>query len=309
MQGLTIPFEPAVPKAAAPSILLISPSGAVAEPDSLERARERLQALGFEARLAKHALAQHQRFAGTDAQRLSDLHAACKGKHSIVMATRGGYGLTRLLPQIDWRLLADSGKRFVGYSDFTALHLGLLAQTGSESYAGPNACGDFGAARADTLTGELFAEVMRDELEIVSFESLDADPVDARGPLWGGNLSVLCALLGTPYFPKVRGILFLEDVGEHPYRIERMLVQLLQAGVLARQKAILLGRFSGYRLAAHDQGYDLPEVIAWLRSQTKVPVLTGLPFGHVGTKFTLPVGRRVGVATEPGLVHLVLEEH
>ena len=298
-----------MPKADVPTILLISPSGAVAETESLHRAQERLRALGFVSRTAKHALSQNQRFAGTDAQRLADLHAACKGKHSIVMATRGGYGLTRLMPQIDWRLLADSGKRFVGYSDFTALHLGLLAQTGTESYAGPNACGDFGGARCDDLTGALFAEVMRDELEIVSFETTDADTVDARGTLWGGNLSVLCALIGTPYFPKTRGILFLEDVGEHPYRIERMLVQLLQAGVLARQKAILFGRFSGYRLAAHDQGYDLPEVLAWLRSQVKVPVLTGLPFGHVGTKFTLPVGRRVGVATEPGLVHLVLEEH
>ncbi len=296
--------------AQASGVYLFSPSGAVADPKALERARVRLAKFGFRSAVDRTALAVEQRFAGTDAQRLAAFTRAIKQKHPIVMATRGGYGLGRLLPQLDWRALADSGKRFVGLSDFTAFNLGLLAQTGAVSWSGPTACADFGAAKLDPLTPELFAETMRGELEILSFESADADPVDCRGVLWGGNLAMVAALVGTPYLPKVRGgILFLEDVGEHPYRIERMLTQLWQAGVLARQKAILLGRFTDYRLAPHDRGFDLPEVVKWLRRTVKVPVVTGLPYGHVPTKATLPVGAKVGLATEDGMAYLVLQEH
>jgi muramoyltetrapeptide carboxypeptidase len=119
-------------------------------------------------------------------------------------------------------------------------------------------------------------------------------------PLWGGNLTVLTSLLGTPYFPQVKGgVLFLEDVGEHPYRIERMLTQLLHAGVLAKQKAVLMGQFSNYKLVpAHDKGFKLVTVVDWLRGQIKAPVLTGLPFGHVATKVLLPVGAKVDLVTE-----------
>src|SRR5690606_7883054 len=172
--------------------------------------------------------------------------------------------------------VADSGKIFVGHSDFTAFNLALLARTGAVSYTGPSAVPDFGQKSMDDLTADLFAEVMRDELEILSFESPDSDRVDARGVLWGGNLAMLATLLGTPFFPQIDGgILFLEDVGEHPYRIERMLTQLLHAGVLERQNAIVLGRFTEYRTATHDNGYDLDSVVKWLRGACRVPVVTG----------------------------------
>ena len=112
--------------------------------------------------------------------------------------------------------------------------------------------------------------------------------------MWGGNLTVLCSLAGTPWLPDVRGgVLFLEDVHEHPYRIERMLTQLLHAGVLGRQKAIVLGQFTNIRLVPHDRGFKLATVVQWLQSQLKIPVLTGLPFGHVPTKVLLPVGATV----------------
>jgi len=115
-----------------------------------------------------------------------------------------------------------------------------------------------------------------------------------KATLWGGNLSVLTSMVGTPYFPEVKnGLLFLEDVAEHPYRIERMLTQLLHAGVLGKQKAIILGQFNRYQLTPHDKGFKLASVVDWLRTQVKVPVLTGLPFGHVPTKVLLPVGRQV----------------
>jgi muramoyltetrapeptide carboxypeptidase len=291
-------------------IYLFSPSSAVQDPETVERARDRLQAEGFKTVVDRGACNVHQRFAGTDAQRLAALARALKQKQPIVMATRGGYGLGRLLPMIDWKAVADSGKRFVGMSDFTAFNLALLAQTGAVSYSGATAVADFGGEHLDELTAALFGELMRGELEILSFETPDADPVDCRGILWGGTLAMVASLVGTPYMPKIKGgILFLEDVGEHPYRVERMLTQLWQAGILHRQKAILLGHFTNYRLAPHDAGFDMPAVLAWLRKTVKVPVLTGLPYGHIRSKATLPVGKRVGLATEPGMVHLVLDEH
>jgi len=117
--------------------------------------------------------------------------------------------------------------------------------------------------------------------------------------LWGGNLSVLTSLLGSRHFPTIKnGIIFLEDVGEHPYRIERMLTQLLNADVLGWQKAIVLGQFTQYELTSHDHGYKLQSVVNWLRRQTKTPVLTNLPYGHVQTKVLLPVGAEVDLLVE-----------
>ncbi len=291
-------------------IYLISPSGAVADPATLEVAQTRLGELGFKTKVDKAALLVHERFAGTDKERLAGIARSLKQKHPIVMATRGGYGLSRLLPFIDWQAVADSGKVFIGQSDFTVFNLALLAQTGAHSFAGPTAVFDFGAKKMDDLTAALFVESVHSELEILSFESPDSDAVDARGILWGGNLAMVASLIGTPYMPRIDGgVLFLEDVGEHPFRIERMLTQLWHAGILGRQKAIVLGRFTEYRLGAHDNGFDLPSVVNWLRATVKVPVVTGLPYGHVKIKATLPVGKKIGIATEDGMAHLVLEEH
>ena len=117
--------------------------------------------------------------------------------------------------------------------------------------------------------------------------------------LGGGNLAVLASLVGTPYFPQVKnGVLFVEDVHEHPYRIERMLTQLLLAGVLAQQKAVVLGQFTNFKLAPHDKGYKLQAVVDWLRQQIAAPVLTNLPYGHVETKVLLPVGAQVELTVE-----------
>ena len=111
--------------------------------------------------------------------------------------------------------------------------------------------------------------------------------------LWGGNLCMVNSLLGTKYFPRIKGgVLFLEDVNEHPYRIERNLLQLLQAGVLDAQKAIVLGEFSAWRKSPLDRGFSLKTVVSYLRTMTKTPIITGMPFGHVQTKVTVPVGAR-----------------
>ncbi|WHQ43863.1 LD-carboxypeptidase [Alcaligenes faecalis] len=291
-------------------IYLFSPSGQILEPKRLDLASQRLNQLGFAVDIDPDALAVHERFAGTDAQRLAAVQRALQQPQPIVMATRGGYGLSRILGQIDWRAVADSGKRFVGMSDFTAFNLALLAQTGAVSYTGPTAIADFGGDETDELTTELFGELMRGELELFSFESEDSDAVDGHGVLWGGNLALVCSLLGTPYFPNIDGgILFLEDVGEAPYRVERMLTQLWHAGVLNRQMAVVLGRFTAYKTGASDNGFDMDSVVRWLRETVKVPVVTGLPYGHVDVKVSLPVGKEVGLATEDGMAYLVLDEH
>jgi muramoyltetrapeptide carboxypeptidase len=147
----------------------------------------------------------------------------------------------------------------------------------------------------DEVTRDCFVEAMGGELEAVGFRTeAGFDGVGVRGTLWGGNLTMLCSLLGTPHWPEVKGgILFMEDVNEHPYRVERCLLQLLQAGVLGRQKAIVLGAFSAWKPMPLDRGYNLKTTVAHLRSRLKTPLLTGLPFGHVPTKVTLPLGRRV----------------
>jgi muramoyltetrapeptide carboxypeptidase len=247
-------------------------------------------------------LAKHQRFGGDDDTRLAAMHRIAKAAPSIALASRGGYGLTRLLDRIDWKLLghsAEHGTRWVGQSDLTALQLGLLAHAKAQSWAGPLACDDFGRTEeeggVDDVTQDCFTEAMSGALEAVGFRTeAGFDGLGVKGTLWGGNLTVLNSLLGTPHLPKIKsGILFLEDVNEHPYRVERNLLQLQQAGILDAQKAIVLGEFSAWRKSPLDRGYTLKSAIEAVRARTKTPILTGLPFGHVRTKVCLPVGAKV----------------
>lgn len=279
-------------------LTLFTPAGVLPKAAPLRLAAKRLAAMGFEVHIDEAALARHQRFGGDDDTRLAAIHRVAGEAPSIAMASRGGYGITRLLDRIDWKLLGRSverGTRWVGYSDMTALHLALLAHTGQRSWAGPLACDDFGRETLDEVTPDCFAEAMSGELEAVGFRTeAGFDGLAAKGVLWGGNLCVLNTLLATPHWPKVKGgILFLEDVNEHPYRVERNLLQLHQAGVLDAQKAVLLGAFTDYRKSPLDRGYTLKTVVEYLRSVTKTPILTGLPFGHVPTKVTMPVGAKV----------------
>jgi len=305
------------------TLILYSPSGVVAAAP-LRRAARRLSALGYQVDIDASALARHQRFAGDDDTRLAALHRVAERAPDIAMATRGGYGLTRLLDRIDWPLIHRSierGTRWIGHSDFTAFQCGLLAHRHGAgkgaaprpdhpasgvvgmTWAGPMACGDFGGEVVDDITEPCFVEAMSGALEAVGFRTeAGFDGLAARGTLWGGNLCMVVSLLGTPHWPKAAttrgGILFLEDVNEHPYRVERSLLQLHQAGVLDAQKAVLLGDFSGYRRSPLDRGYQLKTAIAHLRGLTRTPILTGLPFGHVPTKVTMPVGAKVDLLVQ-----------
>ncbi len=284
-------------------LTLYTPAGVVLKAGPLRKAAKRLAAMGFEVAIDEAALEKHQRFGGDDDTRLAAIHRIAKDAPDIALAARGGYGLTRLLDRLDWKLIAKSaerGTRWVGHSDLTALQLGLLAHTGATTWAGPLAVGDFGGDEVDDITQDCFVEAMTGVLEAVGFRTeAGFDGLQAKGVLWGGNLCVVNTLLGTPHWPRVKGgVLFLEDVNEHPYRIERSLLQLHQAGVLDAQKAVLLGDFTEYRRSPNDRGYSLKGVIEYLRRQTRTPILTGLPFGHVPTKVTMPVGAKVTLLVE-----------
>jgi muramoyltetrapeptide carboxypeptidase len=285
------------------TLVLFTPAGVLSTAAPLTRAARRLKTLGFDVQIDEAARARHQRFAGDDDTRLAALHRIAAQAPSIALATRGGYGLTRLLPRIDWKLIAQSvarGTRWVGYSDLTALQMGLLVHAKATTWSGPLACDDFGGDEVDEVTRDCFLEAMDGRLEAVGFRTETGfDGLDVRGTLWGGNLRVLTSLLGTPHWPRVRGgILFVEEVSEHPYRVERMLLQLHQAGVLDAQKAVVIGAISDWRPSPLDRGYSVKTMVQHLRSVCAVPILTGLPFGHVRTKVTMPLGVRVTLAVQ-----------
>jgi muramoyltetrapeptide carboxypeptidase len=288
-------------------IYVFSPSSAVPDRAVIQRGVKRLRALGHEVELDEAVFARSMRFAGDDETRLAGIHRAADSGADIALISRGGYGLTRLLPDIRYQRVAkaiERGMSFVGHSDFTAFQLAVLAKTGAVTWQGPALGDDFGRdTEPDDIMQACFEDLASGQGEGAGWQLPKAEarerPFTARGVVWGGNLAMIASLVGTPWLPQVKnGVLYLEDVGEHPYRIERLLTQLLHAGVLQRQKAIALGQFTNYRLFPHDRGYKLQTVVDWLRSQLKVPVFTGLPFGHVPTKVVLPVGAHVDMAVE-----------
>lgn len=298
-------------------IYIYSPSSAVRDKAAFKRGVKRLQALGHDVELDEAALTTHQRFAGDDATRLAAISRAAASGADVALISRGGYGLTRILDAIPYKAVAKAihrGTEFVGLSDFTAFQSALLVKTGAVTWAGPAVGEDFGAeAGADDIMEACFDDLLSGQGEGTGWRMPARDSVDLPAlrsihgaVLWGGNLCVLTSLLGTPWFPAIdKGVLFFEDVNEHPYRVERMLDQLRQAGVLGRQKAIVFGQFTGIRKAPHDRGFGMQTVVARLRELIKTPVLTGLPFGHVPTKVLLPVGAKVELAADGRDVFMV----
>jgi muramoyltetrapeptide carboxypeptidase len=279
-----------------PRIRLIAPSGYAADPAAMTRGVARLRAAGYvvenEAVLARAM----QRFAGSDAERAADLNALAGADDlpDIALVTRGGYGAARLLEHLHYdalrERLAGGSLAMVGHSDFTAVQLALHAHGGLVTFSGP-LLADLGAEPEDGETLAQFRQVLAAPSAEVTWACSGAARLDVEGTLWGGNLAVLCSLLGTPYFPRIDGgILFVEDVGEPPFRIERLFYQLHLSGVLGRQRALLLGRFSDCRPGPRDNGYTLEAAFDQLRTVAGIPVIDGLPHGHGPGQLTLPFG-------------------
>ena len=303
------------------SIHLVAPSGASLDEKSPLAGIAWLQDQGFSIHNPQCVHRVHERFAGSDEERLRELNKiSTLDPQSVVMAMRGGYGIHRLLLNIDWSSISkavDQGLQICGHSDFTAFELGLLAKTGVISLSGPMLNFDFGRMNEgdahiapDDFMWKHFLSAIEErkvDCNISATQSYLGEKTSQAlsGMLWGGNLTVLASLVGTPYLPSSKqtqgGILFLEDVNEHPYRLERTLMQLLDAGVLTGQAALMLGGFSAYRLYDNDKGYTLERAVEAIRQRLpqSIPIIIDLPFGHQANKLTLPVGAQATLDYSP----------
>lgn len=300
---------------------LIAPSGYPPDAAAVGRGIGRLEQAGCVVTNIAATERRHQRFAGTPAQRAAEINRLAEAGHAlpdIALAVRGGYGAVHVLPGLDYaalrRRLGEAPMVLVGHSDFTALQMALWQRAGLTTFGGPMLAYDFGAPTPSEFTMTHFWRTVTSPTVTVSWTARSDDAsmtnIAEEGILWGGNLAMLCSLLGTPYFPDIAGgILFVEDINEHPFRIERMLLQLHLAGVLGRQRALVLGDFSGFRLTDYDNGYDLNAMLAHLRSVVGIPIVTGLPFGHCENKLTLPFGGLARLQTLGDQASLTLSQY
>ncbi len=280
-------------------------------------ALERLACAGFKIDNPEIVDRQYLRFAGTDIQRASDLQNLATGAikaPKLLMGVRGGYGAMRILPMIDWqtlgRIMTERGTILTGFSDVTAIQCALLAQGQMSSLAAPMLYSEFGKASPDRISCQQFVTALTDPNLTITIQSADLTSpqlptVLARasktitGTIWGGNLSVVSALAGSPYLPRVDGgIVFLEDVGEQTYRIERMLYDLYLAGVFKNQQAIIFGSITGQGEDSYDARYDVATVIRQLHEITGLPIYNGMRFGHIAQKQSFPLGARCQISTD-----------
>ncbi|AJC22211.1 muramoyltetrapeptide carboxypeptidase [Pandoraea pulmonicola] len=296
-------------------IELIAPSGYAPNAEVAERGVQTLERLGYTVSNREALARRHLRFAGTDAERVAEINRLARRDHpvpDIVLAVRGGYGAVHLLDHLDYeglhRRLSGASVAIVGHSDFTALQLALLSQAHLITFAGPMLLADFGAETPSDFTLDQFRSVLSAPSHVVGWTGDGASgDIDVSGTLWGGNLAMVCSLIGTRYLPQIEGgVLFVEDVNEPPYRVERMIYQLHQTGILARQRALVLGDFSEYRLSDYDNGYDMAAMIENMRRVVGIPIVTGLPFGHCPDKLTLPVGGQARLQTAGAQATLTL---
>jgi muramoyltetrapeptide carboxypeptidase len=296
---------------------LIAPAGPLLETDDLTRAQELCRALGYEPVLGQNAHRRLGYLAGTDEERLSDLNRALGDPNiDAVWCIRGGYGTLRLLERVDYAALSRHPKPVIGFSDVTALLIALNQQTGVITFHGPVA-----RASMTKFTRTHFERVLTctERPGQLSRPPLDPDILvpqtdrivtlsggKAEGVLLGGNLSLLQCLLGTPFFPSLRGaLLFLEDVGEDLYRVDRMLAHLRLAGAFSGLSGVLVGRFTQLERSNGDGALGFDEVLATYFRPLGVPVAYGFPIGHVDSQWTLPLGVRARLDAERGELELL----
>jgi len=303
--------------AAGARIALLAPAGPLLEGDDLTRAEALCRALGYEPVLSPGAGRHYGYLAGTDQERLGDLNAAL-GDASIdgVWCMRGGYGSTRILDQVDFEALAHRPKPLVGFSDITALLIGAVVRAGVVAFHGPVA-----RAAMPPFSREHFERVLVRPEPAGRLGRLPQPPNvliprenrivtlaggTAEGPLFGGNLSLIQCLLGTPFFPDLDGaILFLEDVGEEIYRVDRMLAHLRAAGALDRLAGVAVGRFTDLQRRGADGALGFDEVLQTYFGPLGIPVAHGFPVGHIDDQWTLPLGVRARLDADAGELELL----
>lgn len=301
---------------------LIAPASAPPDPRAIDRSIGVLEQLGFKVKLAPNVRQRHGYLAGTDRERASDVMRMFTDRrvHGI-LCVRGGYGTARLLPLLDYRVIRAHAKVFVGYSDITSLHCAFLTQANLISFHGPMLNSDLNHADLPDFTRQSFLRTLA--LPLARPEGRGGGSLAsiaqgyrrktikilrggvARGQLIGGNLTLLCTTIGTPWQPSFRGrILFLEDLSEPPYRFDRMLTYLLNCGRLQQVAGIAIGINADCEdpKAKRSREYrqSLEDVLKERLLPLKIPVVTGLPFGHIPHNATLPVGAQVILDAERG---------
>jgi muramoyltetrapeptide carboxypeptidase len=288
---------------------LVSPASPIADPSRIDKGVRYLESLGYRVEVAPSVLKSHGYLAGTDEERAGDLHAFfARREVRAIMCIRGGYGTPRLLRLINYRLIASNPKIFVGYSDLTALQLAIWKKTGLVQFHGPMVGVDM-ADQMDAFTESLFWKTLTATGRAGAIALPDPQPVSltggkARGRLVGGNLALLVSSMGTRYFPDLRdSLLYLEDIGEEPYRVDRMLFQLLNAGILGKVSGILTGQFTDCGPKDTTKpSFSVDEVFRQIAELSGRPFLAGLPFGHESRKMTLPLGITALVDATKGTV-------
>ena len=275
-----------------------------------ELALDRMACAGFKVDNPAITNRQYLRFAGTDSQRASDLQNIATGAikaPKLLLGVRGGYGAVRLLPMVDWstlgRVMKERGTILAGFSDVTAIQCALLAKGEMSSLAAPMLYSEFGKTKPDQVSCRQFVQALTNPNLAISIRDAsltsqnlpsiltNTEPKTITGTIWGGNLSVVSALAGSEYLPRIDGgMVFLEDVGEQAYRIERMLYDLYLAGIFKGQQAIVFGALSGAGEDSYDKRYDVATVIRQLHKLTGLPIYSGMSFGHIGKKHSFPLG-------------------
>lgn len=305
--------------AAGDTVMLVAPANATFNTVDLQIAKESLEALGFKVRVGAHLLDRHGYLAGDDKARADDINRAFADKSvAAVHAIRGGSGSARLLPYLDFDTIRRNPKVLIGYSDVTALLLSIHAKTGLVTFHGP-----IGTGRWDEYSLDYYKRVLfngeqvtyankkglsdRNALTQVDFRTQTITPGKARGRLVGGNLSVMTAILGSPYVPEWENtILFTEDTHEEDYRIDRMITQLKLAGVLGKIKGFVFG--SCTECGPGDGNYGaltLEEIFADHIKPLGVPAWQGAMIGHGQPQWTLPLGVDVEIDADAGTLKLL----
>ena len=295
---------------------LIEPAGFSDSMIEVEQIAGTIRAMGLVPKIGRHVAARHGYLAGTDAQRADDLMAMFTDPGvRAVFAIRGGWGCARILPLLDWDAIRSNPKLLIGYSDITALHLAFAAKAGFPTIHGPNAANSWQEQSWDSLwrlafTGEmpLLGNPTTSNEDISGrWRTTTIRPGRAAGQLIGGNLSVLTALVGTPWLPDFRGaILFLEDIGEAEYRIDRMMSQLALSGILGRVAGVVFGQCTRCRTDTEDYiGFTVPQVLRHYLEPLGIPAFHGANIGHVANQLCVPVGARVEMDADAGTIRVL----
>jgi muramoyltetrapeptide carboxypeptidase len=299
-------------------VALLAPAGPLGERDDLARAIDLCRALGYEPLPGKHALDRHGYLAGNDEARLADLNAALREPAiDAIWCLRGGYGVTRILDGVDMEAFAARPRPVIGFSDITALLVALHRRTGVITFHGPMSRApltSFSRSHFERVLAEAAVPGRLGRLPAPTGVLVPRAPRiltirggTAEGPLLGGNLSLLLALAGTRHFPDLDGaLLFIEDVGEDLYRVDRLFAQLRMLGVLERLAGVIVGQFTDMQRGAGDGGaLAFDEVLQTYFGGLGIPVAAGFPIGHVDDQWTMPIGVRARLDGNAGEVELL----